>query len=212
MIELPVEQFGLFAVRKSSVIAEESGLGQQAWPKPPSLRTVRMFGDDLVATGALPSSYRDFSWDRERNVDDDARDILVGISENAVAMGQYASPTGQSVRVGRWLSRSVVTGVASRSGRGIAGGVRDAASVVVLVILLRLIVLWLVSGTAPFAGRCVSVFVPLEAILSSSSRSFSSAFCWRRNAFSEKREIRWRWIVDTERIGVKNGDHQAESR
>ena len=102
MIELPVEQFGLFAVRKSSVIAEESGLGQQAWPKPPSLRTVRMFGDDLVATGAFLFSkfvFRDFSWDRERNVDDDARDILVGISENAVAMGTVRPPT-RTVRSG----------------------------------------------------------------------------------------------------------------
>jgi|AntDeeMetageno50_2_1112565.scaffolds.fasta_scaffold02762_2 hypothetical protein len=120
MVELPVEQFGLFPVRKPSVVAEEGGLGQQVWPKPPSLRTVRMFGDDLVATGALLLSglvFRDLGWDGERNIDDDARDVLVGVSENAVVIGTVRLPDPDGpVRVGWGLGRSFVTGVASGSG------------------------------------------------------------------------------------------------
>jgi hypothetical protein len=39
-----------------------------------------------------------------------------------------------------------------------------AASFVVFLALVRLLVLWLLSGTALLAGRCVSVFVLLEAV------------------------------------------------
>jgi hypothetical protein len=167
MVELPVKQFGLFPMRKPSVIAEEGGLGQQVWPKPPGLRAIRVFGDNLVATGAFLLSefvFRDFDWDRERDIDDDAGDVLVRIGENAVAIGAIRLPDPDgSVRVGWRLGGSVVAGVTSRSGRGVAGGVGVAASVVILIILLRFVVLGLVSGTTPFTGRCVSVFVPLEA-------------------------------------------------
>ena len=66
MIELPVEQFGLFAVRESTVISEESGLGQQAWPKPPGLRAIRVFSDDLVAAAFVLAEFvlDDLDWDR----------------------------------------------------------------------------------------------------------------------------------------------------
>ena len=95
MVKLPVEQFGLFAVRKSSVIAEKSGLSQQTWPKPPSLRAVRVFGDDFVVTGALLLSelvFRDLGRDGKRSIDDDARNVLVGIGENVVAIGTVRLP------------------------------------------------------------------------------------------------------------------------
>ena len=120
MVELPVEQFGLFAVREPPVITEESGLGQQVWPKPPGLWAVRMFSDDLVATGALLLSelvFRDLGRDGERYIDDDARDILVGISENTVAIETVRLPDPDGpVRVGWWLGRPLVAGVASGSG------------------------------------------------------------------------------------------------
>src|SRR5699024_9923801 len=142
MVELPVEEFGLFAVRKPSVIAQEGGLGQQARPKPPNLRAVRVFGNDSVAAGALLLSelvLRDFDWDRERNIDDDAGDVLVGIGENAVAIGTVRLPDPDGpVRVGWWSGRSLVAGVASGSRRGVAGGDSDAASVVVFLVLLRI--------------------------------------------------------------------------
>ena len=112
MIKLPIEQFSLFPVRKPAVIAKESGLGQQAWPKPPSLRAVRMFRDNLVAAGALLLSelvFRDLGRDRERNIDDDAGDVLVGIGENAVALGTVRLPDPDGpVRVGWWSGRSFV--------------------------------------------------------------------------------------------------------
>ena len=120
MVELPVEQFGLFSMRKPAVIAKEGGLGQQAWPKPPGLRTVRVFGDDLVATGALLLSelvFRDLGWDGVWYINDDAGDVLVEIGENAVAIGTVRLPDPDGpVRVGWWLGRSFVTGVASGSG------------------------------------------------------------------------------------------------
>jgi hypothetical protein len=120
MVKLPVEQFGLFAVRELAVITEESGLGRQAWPKPPGPRTVRVFGDDFVVTGALLLSelvFRDLGWDWERYIEDDARDVLVWIGENMVAIGTVRLPDPDGpVRVGWWLGRSIVTGVASRSG------------------------------------------------------------------------------------------------
>ena len=119
MIELPVEEFSLFPVRKPAVIAEEGGLGQQVWPKPPSPRAVRMFGDDLLATGALLLSefvFRDLGWNRERNIDDDTGDVFVGIGENAVAVGTVRLPDLDGpVRVGWWPGRPLVTGVASGS-------------------------------------------------------------------------------------------------
>ncbi|EMA56584.1 hypothetical protein C451_01618, partial [Halococcus thailandensis JCM 13552] len=90
MIELPVEQFSLFPVWKPAVITEESGLGQQAWPKPPGFRTIRVFSDDFIATGTLLLSelvFRDFGWDGERNIDDGAGDVLIRIGENTVAIG-----------------------------------------------------------------------------------------------------------------------------
>jgi hypothetical protein len=118
MVELPVEQFGLFPMREPSVIAEEGGLGQQAWPKPPGRRTVRMVGDDLVTTGALLLSefiFRNFGWNREQNIDNDAGDVLVGIGEDAVAIGTVCLPDPDGpVRVGWRLGGSVVAGVASR--------------------------------------------------------------------------------------------------
>jgi hypothetical protein len=150
------------------MVAEEGGLGQQVWPKPPGLRTVRMFGDDLVATGAFLLSelvFRDLGWNGERNIDDDAGDVLVGIGENAVALGTVRLPDPDGpVRVGWWSGRSLVAGVASRSGRGVAGGVGIAASFVVFLVLFRLFVLWLLSSTALLAGGCVGAFVLLEAV------------------------------------------------
>ena len=117
MVKLPVEQFGLFPMRKPSVIAATGGLGQQMWPKPPGLRTAWVFGDDLVATGAFLLSqlvFRDFDWDRERNIGDDAGDVLVRIGENAVAIGAARLPDPDGpVRVGWRLGGSVVAGVAS---------------------------------------------------------------------------------------------------
>jgi hypothetical protein len=166
MIELPVEQFGLFPMRKPSVIAEEGGLGQQMWPKPPGFRAVRVFGDDFVATGAFLLSelvFRDFDWDREGNIDDDAGDVLVGIGEHAVAIGAARLPDPDGpVRVGWRLGGSVVAGFTS--GRGVAGGVGVAASFVIRIVLVRIVVLWRLSSTALFTGRCMGVFVPFEAI------------------------------------------------
>ena len=127
-----------------------------------------MFGDDLVATGALLLSelvFRDLSRDAKRYIDDDTRDVLVGIGENVVAIGTVRLPDPDCpVRVGWWPGRPLVTGVASRSGRGVAGGDSDAASFVAFIVLLRLFILWLLSGTALLAGRCVGVFELLEAV------------------------------------------------
>ena len=194
MVKLPVEQFGLFLVGKPSVIAEEGGLGQQVWPKPPSLRTVRVFGNDLVATGALLLSelvFRDLGWNEERNIDDDAGDVLVRIVENAVALGTIRLPDpDRTVRVGWWSGRSLVTGVASRSGRGVAGGVCVAASFVVLVVLLGIVVLWRLSSTALFAGGSMGVFVLLEAVFELfDSFVLGSVLLVKKRVLSEKSEI-----------------------
>ena len=127
MIELPVEQFGLFAVRKSSVIAGErfgpTGVAQTA--QPPDSQDAR---DDLVATGAFLFSkfvFSDFSWDRERNVDDDARDILVGISENAVAMGTVRLPRPGQFGPGREVAESFRRDRGCVQAGQIAGGVES---------------------------------------------------------------------------------------
>ena len=192
MIKLPVEQFSLFPVRKPAVIAEESGLGQQAWPKPPSLRAVRVFSDDFVATGTLLLSelvFRDLGWNGERNIDDDAGDVLVGIGENVVAIGTVCLPDPDGpVRVGWWPGRSLVAGVAS--GRGVAGGVGIAASFVILVVFLRIVVLWLLSSTTLFAGWCVGVFVPLEAVFQLlDSFVLVGILLTKKRVLSEKSEI-----------------------
>ena len=194
MVELPVEQFGLLPVRKPAVIAEESGLGQQAWPKPPSLRAVRVFSDDFVATGTLLLSelvFRDLGWNGERNINDDTGDVLIGIGENAVAIGTVRLPDPDGpVRVGWWSGRSLVAGVASRSGRGVAGGVGIAASFVVFLVLFRLFVLWLLSSTALLAGRCVGVFVLLEAVFELfDSLVLGSVLLTEKRVLSEKSEI-----------------------
>ena len=105
-------------MRKPTVIAEEGGLGQQVWPKPPDLRAVGMLGDDLATTGTLLLSefvFRDLNRDGKRNIDDDSGDVLVGIGENAVAIVAVRLPDPDGpVRVGWRLRRSVVARVASR--------------------------------------------------------------------------------------------------
>jgi hypothetical protein len=123
-------------------------------------------GDDLGSTGALLFSefiFRDFGWNWERNIDDDAGDILIGIGEYAVTIGTgcFPDPDGP-VRVGWGLGGSVVAAAASR--RRVAGGVGVAASFVIRIVLVRIVVLWRLSSTPLFAGRCVGVFVLLEAI------------------------------------------------
>src|SRR5699024_10654752 len=142
------------------------------------LRAVRVFGDDFVATGALLLSefvFRHLGRGWKRNIDDDAGDILVGIGENAVAIETVRLPDPDGpVRVRWWPDRSIVTGVASRSGQRVAGGVGVAASTVVCIVLLRIVVLWLLSGTILFSEQYVR-------FSNSSIRSFWAAFCWRRN-------------------------------
>jgi hypothetical protein len=79
-----------------------------------------VFGDDLVATGTLLLSelvFPDLGWNGKRNIDDDAGDVLIGISENAVAIGTVRLPDPDGpVRVGWRSGRSLVAGVASGSG------------------------------------------------------------------------------------------------
>ena len=134
MIELPVEQFGLFAVRESTVISEESGLGQQAWPKPPSFRAIRVFSDGLVAAFVLAEFVLDdLDRDRQRYIDDDTGIVLVGISENTatVRTAGFLDPDSPvRVRKGScrsfvtWFTsgRSIVVSVGIVVGRLLAGG------------------------------------------------------------------------------------------
>jgi hypothetical protein len=83
-----------------------------------------------------------------------------------------------------------VTGIASGSGRGVAGGVGVAASFVVFVVLLRLFILWLLSGTALLAGRCVSVFVLLEVVFKLlDSFVLGGVLLTKKRVLSEKSEI-----------------------
>src|SRR5699024_6787762 len=115
----------------------------------------------------------------------------VGIGENAVAIGTVRLPDPDGpVRVGWWSGRSLVAGVASGSRRGVAGGDSDAASVVVFLVLLRIVVLWLLSGTALLAGRCVGVFVLLEAVFELlDSFVLGGVLLTKKRVLSEKSEI-----------------------
>jgi hypothetical protein len=147
-----------------------------------------VFGDDLVATGALLLSelvFRDLSRDAKRYIDDDARDVLVGIGEKTVALGtaRLPGPDGP-VRVGWWSGYSLVAGVASGPER------RAAASFVVFLVLLRLLILWLLSSTALLAGQCVRVFVLLEVVFELfDSLVLDSVLLAKKCVLSEKSEV-----------------------
>ncbi|EMA47357.1 hypothetical protein C448_05346 [Halococcus morrhuae DSM 1307] len=163
-----------------------------------------MFGDNFVATGALLLSelvFRDFGRDGKRYIDDDAGDVLVGIGENVVAIGTVRLPDPDGpVRVGWWPGRPFVTRVASRSGRGVAGGVGVAASFVIFLVLLRLLILWLLSGTVLLAGRRVGVFVLLEAVFKLlDSFVLDGVLLTKKRVLSEKSEISLRKDCPTRR-------------
>jgi hypothetical protein len=70
-------------------------MGQQRWPKLANLGTVRMVGDNLVATGVFLLSelvFRELDWDGQRYIDNDARDARRGISESTVTIGTVHLP------------------------------------------------------------------------------------------------------------------------
>lgn len=72
------------------MIAEVDDLDQQVLSKPPGIRKVGMFSDDLVATESLLLSElvsRGFSRVRKLNTKRDAEDILGGAGENLASIG-----------------------------------------------------------------------------------------------------------------------------
>jgi hypothetical protein len=125
VIKLPLKKFRLLAVGKPFMEPSESGLGRDVLPKPPGLRTVRMFGDDLVSAGTLVLTefvLDNGCWNRERNVDDDLRKVVVWIGENMITVGTIAFVNVESfLWLWRCSGRSFVAFITS--GRRVTGGV-----------------------------------------------------------------------------------------